>query len=166
MRNLNLLFLLLWGVGAYAVTADNAKPLIITSDTLSADLNQHFAVFSGNVVATQGTRELTSNQTYMYFTPAGKVSDVRAVGSPAKSTEVLDTKGNRVYGEALTIEYFPLKSFIQYEQRAVLQENGNIFKGDLITYNIVNQVVASPETENNTGATTIILPPLAPPTKS
>jgi lipopolysaccharide transport protein LptA len=150
----------------YATTADNNKPIVITSNTLTGNLNQQMAVFSGNVVAIQGTRQLESNEAYTYFAAGGKVNLIKAVGNPAKTTEMLDAKGNHIYGQALIIEYFPPKSFIQYEQEARLEENGNIFTGDLITYNIVNQIVASPRARNNTGPATIILPPAGPTKKS
>lgn len=160
MRSRNLLFLCLCFCGAvFATTADNKQPVVITSHSLSGDLNKHLAVFSGNVVATQGTRQLLSDQTFVTFNDSGKIMNLRAVGNPAKSTEVLDDQGNRVFGQALTIEYFPPKSFIEYEQEAILQEHGNIFKGNLITYNITNQVIASPMAAGNKGAATIVLPP-------
>jgi lipopolysaccharide export system protein LptA len=143
----------------YAVISDNSKPIVITSDSLQGDLTQHVAIFQGRVAAIQGTRELHSDVGYVYFNEQGQVNQIKATGTPAKTTEILDSQGNRVYGQALTIEYFPLKDFIQYEEEAMLEEHGNIFKGNLITYNIANQIVASPETKSNTGAATIILPP-------
>lgn len=155
-----------WGGTLYGLTSDNAKPLVITSDTLNGNFNERVAVFSGNVQANQGTRQLESDQAFMYFNPKGQVSLLKAIGAPAKTTEILDNKGNRIYGHALIIEYFPLESFIKYEQKAFLEENGNIFKGDLITYNIVNQIVASPKASDNKDAATIILPPVDPTTKS
>lgn len=160
MRNHNLLFLCLcFCAQAFATTADNKQPVVITSNSLNGDLNKHLAVFNGNVIATQGTRQLLSNQTYVTFNDSGQIVNIRAVGNPAKSTEVLDDKGNRVFGQALTIEYFPPKSFIEYEQEAILEEHGNIFKGDLITYNITSQVISSPMAQDNKRAATIILPP-------
>ena len=166
MPNLKIVLLsLLLGSQAYATTADNAQPITITSDTLNGNLDKGSALFAGRVVAVQGTRELHSNQAYIYFDKSGQVTNLKALGNPAKTTEVMDAKGSRIFGQALVIDYFPLQSLIQYEQQAILQENGNIFTGNLITYNIDNQIVASPKTDTNRGNTTIILPPSGPTTK-
>jgi lipopolysaccharide export system protein LptA len=160
MPNLKILLLgLLLSSPVYATIADNHQPITITSDTLDGDLAKGSTVFSGNVVAVQGQRQLHSNQAYIYFDQSGQVTNLKALGSPAKTREVIDAKGNQVLGQALIIEYFPVQSLIQYEQQAIIQENGNIFKGNLITYNIDKQIVASPKTESNSGNETIILPP-------
>lgn len=160
MPNLKLALLsFLLMTQAYATTSDNHQPITITSNTLSGNLDQGENLFDGNVVAIQGTRELHSKQAYIYFNKSGQITNMKALGNPAKTKELLDAKGNWVFGQALVIEYFPIQNLIQYEQQAILQEHGNIFTGNLLTYNIVEQIVASPKTQNNIGNTTIILPP-------
>ena len=97
MPNLKILLLgLLLSSPVYATIADNHQPITITSDTLDGDLAKGSTVFSGNVVAVQGQRQLHSNQAYIYFDQSGQVTNLKALGSPAKTREVIDAKGNQV----------------------------------------------------------------------
>ena len=62
------------------------------------------------------------------------------------------------YGQAQTIYYFPEQGLVKYVNDAKFTQGGNVFSGDLITYNTKTEVVSSPKTKKGSGTTTIILP--------
>lgn len=142
----------------FAVPADDNEPMHITSNTFSGNLNQDTALYQGNVVVTQGTRYLASDQLYIYTDQKGKVSSVKALGAPVKTQEQVNVQGQMAYGLANEVDYFPPVNLVKYQQNVTLTSNGNIFKGDLITYNTVSQLIFSPNTEPGE-IDTFILPP-------
>lgn len=61
---------LILAVGAYAespIQADSKKPIDITADSLEVLQDQQLAIFTGNVVAVQGTIKLTSKIMKVYY---------------------------------------------------------------------------------------------------
>ncbi len=66
--------------------ADNSgKPIDISSDTLEVDQTQQIAVFTGNVVAIQGTMNLHSDRMTVYYT---RKDDPSAPKTPEASVPV------------------------------------------------------------------------------
>lgn len=149
---------MLFPVALVAVTSDNVLPVNISSATLSGDLNQHVALYQGNVVVTQGSRFLNSDQLYVYGDSNNKISSLKALGSPVVTHEVVNLQGQLAYGWANEVDYFPPMDLVKYQQNVTLTSNGNVFKGDLVTYNTVNQMILSSETKPGE-VDTFILPP-------
>jgi lipopolysaccharide export system protein LptA len=57
------------------------QPVIITSETLTADNKNNMAVFEGSVVAKSGDMAMYSNKmTVFYSESENKISEIRAVG--------------------------------------------------------------------------------------
>lgn len=160
IKSLLTVILILNSLLIYGTQADNALPIKITSGPATADLNQGLVTYQDNVVVTQGGRKLTCDTLQVYFDKNHQITHLKAIGTPAKTWETLNSKGGIAYGEAHIIEAFPPQNIIKYEQQAMLTENGNVFKGDLIIYNTVTQIVTSPN--NGAGNVTIILPPSKP----
>ena len=80
-----LLGLLLVAGGARAAdktaSADGAEEVtIITSDKLTADYKQHFALFEGNVVVTDPQMQLTSERLTVTFDANNKIKTLKADG--------------------------------------------------------------------------------------
>ena len=82
-----LLGLLLVAGGARAADKDAAKKTegdeevtIITSDKLTADYKQHYALFDGNVVVTDPQMQLTAEKLTVSFDANNKIKSIKAEG--------------------------------------------------------------------------------------
>ena len=87
MKRFSIICLLLLAMPpARAVATDPKKAdgeeevTIITSDKLTADYKQHFALFDGNVVVTDPQMQLTSEKLNVIFDSNNKIKAIRADG--------------------------------------------------------------------------------------
>ena len=142
----------------YALMSDNALPINVTSDSASLDLKQGVAVYSGHVKVVQGNRKLEGDTLTIQRGADGQVYSFIATGDPAKTEDLPNTGAAIVHGQAQTIYYYPGKAIVEYVTKAHFDQGGNVFEGDLITYNVNTQIVSSPKTASGQGVTTIILP--------
>lgn len=146
---------------AFADTAPNSNtlPITVTSNSATVDLEQGKAIYNGNVMATQGNRKLTGNSLTIQRANNGKIESFMAQGSPAKTQDLPNANSQMAYGEAKNIYYYPQQGLVKYVNNAKFTQGGNVFTGDLITYNTQTQVISSPQTKAGNGTTTIIIPP-------
>lgn len=143
---------------AFATSEDNNLPVNISSNSANANLQTGVVVYSGDVIATQGQRKLTGNTLTIMRGSDGKIQSFVAQGNPATTQEIPSQGAQMAHGQAQTIYYFPQQNLVKYVKDAKFTQGGNIFTGDLITYNTQTQIVSSPKTPGNTGTTTIIVP--------
>ena len=142
----------------HALVSDNALPINVTSDSASLDLKQGVAVYSGHVKVAQGNRKLNGDTLVIQRAADGQIYSFMATGNPAKTEDLPSVGAAIVHGQAQTIYYYPGKALVEYINKARFDQAGNVFEGNLITYNVNTQVVSSPKTASDQGVTTIILP--------
>jgi lipopolysaccharide export system protein LptA len=143
----------------YALVSDDALPINVVSDAASVDLKQGVAVYSGHVKVVQGHRQLMGNTLTIQRAANGQIYSFVAAGNPATTEDLPNQGGNLVHGQAQMIYYYPGRGMIEYIGQAHFDQGGNVFEGDLITYNLNTQVVSSPKAKGGQQAvTTIILP--------
>lgn len=157
------LLILLLSSSAFAAPSStpnpNSLPVYVTSDSATADLNAGTLTYDGNFVATQGTRKLTGNTLTVIRGKNNQIQSFVAQGSPAVSQEKPSPTAALATGQAETIYYFPGQNLVKYVKDAKFTQGGNVFTGDMITYNTETQVVSAPKTAAGTRTSTIILPP-------
>ncbi len=152
----------LWSLMVFAVPSSSANsnnlPISVTSQSATANLQQGTVIYSGSVQAVQGTRKLEGDTLTIQRGPDGNIQSFKAEGNPAKTQEQPSAGGQMAYGQAETIYFLPQQNLVKYLNHAKFTQGGNVFSGDVITYNTVTQVVSSPKVQGGTGVTTIILP--------
>jgi lipopolysaccharide export system protein LptA len=147
------------GVAAGASSPQNSLPIQVNSNAATVNLQQGVAVYSGNVTAVQGTRKLAGDALTVTRGSDGNLKSMMAQGSPAKTQEKPSPTAKVAYGEADRIYYLPGENLVKYVNHANFTQGGNVFSGDLITYNTVTQVISSPKVPGSgNGTTTIIFP--------
>jgi lipopolysaccharide export system protein LptA len=157
IRNVILAISLLSSTVCWGLDSDNNQLLHITSSQATLDFNAGTMTYQGNVAASQGTRKLDGDKLILSKAQGGGVQNVTAYGNPAKSQYQPDPQDQIAHGQAQIISYiFPLHE-LRFQDNAYLEQNNNIFKGPLITYNSQTKTVQSPT--NNLEPTTITLPP-------
>ena len=77
---------------AAALQSDSEQPINITSATQEADLNKNIAIFTGDVVITQGSIEIHADRVEVYKAVPEKkqTTHIIAYGKPATFHQVQD----------------------------------------------------------------------------
>ncbi len=143
MRRVRILCLaLLAGVatGAAAQSNDANQPIHIQANAATLDDRQNTAVYTGNVVITQGSMRLTGSRVTLTMDNAGEVQKLVSNGSPATFRQT-PAGGKQVDARALTIEYHADTERVVLIDQGFLEQSGNTFQGQRITYDIQRQVV-------------------------
>src|SRR5690554_3409506 len=86
MRRIRVLFLaLLTGIAAPAVaqSSDSSQPIRIQADSATLDDRKNVAIYTGNVIITQGSMRLTGARVTLTLDNAGEVQKLVSNGSPA-----------------------------------------------------------------------------------
>jgi len=126
-------------VAALLVTGafgDNAKgllkgPIVITSDTLSADAANNTDVFEGSVVAKTGDLSMYSDKMTVYYTKDGGIDKIDAVGN------IRLVKGERVLTSDRAT-YLASEGKITFTGEPKAVEGANTITGSEIVY-LINE---------------------------
>jgi len=138
-----LLFLGIW-IGAFALDTDQYKEMHVVADSASYDRTHRIITYDGKVQVDQGTSHLDGDHVLVHQLPTGdKIQQVIAYGKPAHYNTIPAPNKNRLYVEALKITYDPIKKTVLLEGHARVNQDGNIFTGPRIWYDMINGVVHS-----------------------
>ena len=151
IRSLLLGFILLPQL-ALALSSDREKPIEIESDSAEIDNNKGVSVYRGDVIMTQGTTRITGDKITIHSLE-NEVQRVIAVGynNRAYYEELQDRDQGLLQAWGYTIDYQMEKDQVELIRDGELKNQGDIFKGEKINYNISLQTVnATSEQEEGT----------------
>lgn len=132
----------MWVSGASAQQLDSKQPIEISSDTLEVLQNEHKAIFSGNVMAKQGTISMQASRMTVHYqdNSGGKPSATDAMG--AKGISRIEADGGAFFSSAReTVRgdravYDVNQQQIRMDGNVVLTRDKNVLKGTQLTYNL------------------------------
>jgi lipopolysaccharide export system protein LptA len=142
IRVLGAVVALCFSHAAVAALASSDQPIEISSDTLDVFQNEHKAVFSGNVIAVQGTTNMRAGKMTVYYRDGGDkkaaapadagqgISRIDAEGAVVFTTPKETAQGDKgVYNvDTDTIDLTGANVTLTREQ--------NVLKGTHLTYNM------------------------------
>ena len=153
---------------AHCLESDRYKPLKIISDTALIDEHDGTAVYTGNVILTQGTLKIIADKLSI-TTEDGKVAKVTADGEPALFSQVPEPNQAEVIAKAKSIDYLVRKQVLLLKRKASIVQDDNIFRGEKILYEIQSQRLQAlgqtdkPKAGDIKGRVEMILPAAADP---
>jgi lipopolysaccharide export system protein LptA len=120
---------------------NSKEPIEIVSDRMDAFNEKKLVIFSGNVVATQGDKEIKSDRLLLYYKKeAGKKDKVGAKEVEGTGDlEKIEAKGNVIVTQKERIAtgdeaaYFQDSGQIIITGNATLRDGKNLIKGDKVT---------------------------------
>ena len=141
IRSLLLGFILLPQL-VLALPSDREKPIEIEADSADLDNGKGVSVYRGDVVMTQGTTRITGDKITIYSTEK-EVRRVVATGNNTRAyyEELQDKEQGLLQAWGYTIDYQLEKDQIELIRDGELKNQGDIFKGEKINYNISLQTV-------------------------
>lgn len=122
------------------VTLSNDKPVQISSDALDVDQEKSQAIFTGNVIATQGSVNMRSDRMVVHYRNTGESSpDAAATG---KGIHRIDAVGNVLFSNPTDTAkgdmavYNVDKQTLDLTGNVLLTRDKNILKGTHLNYNL------------------------------
>ncbi len=140
----SLFFVLTISQSALALKSDTSKPIHISSDTQSVDMQKNTITFSGNVVINQGTIAITANKVIIHGTNSERSADyIEGFGQPVRFSQQQED-GSIVKGHSDNLNYNLKNQRLVLTSNVYFEQRNSSTKGDMITYQVKEQqMVAS-----------------------
>ncbi|EON93738.1 OstA family protein [Marinobacter lipolyticus SM19] len=152
---------LLFAGSAVAFSLDSDVPITVKANSARLDDSKGVATYTGNVLLTQGATELTADRVILYRDTNG-LRRIEATGQPAHYRQPARDGQGETDARALNITYSAPESRLTFEREAVIEQNGNLFRGDIIHYDSVDRVVTaegSASNDNGNGRVEMVIQP-------
>ncbi len=127
---------------ANAFELDSGTPIRVKADSARLDDTAGVATYTGSVEMTQGDSRLTADRVVLYRSEEG-VSRIEATGQPARYRQPAAKGNGETDARALSITWSADDNRVTFEREAVIEQGGNLFRGDVIHYDSVNRVVTA-----------------------
>lgn len=160
-------FLLLLGFmplafGAFSVRAfdmDSDAPIAVSANNARLDDNAGKATYTGNVVITQAGTRLLADRVELYRDEEG-LSRILAFGDPARYEQAETAENPPTDARANEIAFDGVASVLTFRENAVIEQAGDVFRGDIIRYDTGDRVVTAErgESEDSSQVEMVIQP--------
>lgn len=128
----------------WALPSDAEQPVYIDSNTATYDEKAQTSTYTGNVVATQGSLKIESNQLVAHLKD-GSIVKLVATGSPARFKQLPAQGKDEIHGEGLTGEFYPDESRLVLIKNAIVSQGDFRQASDLISYDTKNSLLTAGE---------------------
>ncbi len=143
-------------VSSFALSSDKYAPYHIRAKEIQYSKQPHQVRYIEHAHATQGSTTLSGDLIVSYFRPnSNQIYKLTATGKPAHYSTLPNNEKVRLYAEADTIIYYPLKNQVLLLKNARVTEKQNVFTGQHIWYDMNTKRVVS--TSPNKGDMTRIV---------
>ncbi|WP_263322172.1 lipopolysaccharide transport periplasmic protein LptA [Endozoicomonas sp. Mp262] len=140
IKSFFLVILMLPGIAA-ALQSDRQKPIEIESNSADLDNKKGISVYRGNVIMTQGSTRIEGDLITIYNDAHRKVTRVVAKGQRAYYEQQQENGKGKLKAWGNTINYDAAGDRIELLQQGELTQEGDVFKGEKIEYNLKLQTV-------------------------
>ena len=139
---LNKLLLLTVFLAPYASALDpnSQLPIQIESDQASLSDETGIAVYTGNVIISQGLSRLEAD-TISVNAVDHKLVSIKASGNPAHFTQQESANAPITNGYGNNIVYIAKENLLKFLGQAKLVQNENSFSGEEIEYDIIKRAI-------------------------
>lgn len=139
----------LLSTAALALPSDAQQKIHITADATTYNFKSGITVFTGHVLADQGSTHLSADKLITKSDNQHQIQEVIAYGQgktqahystlPHPNQAVLHAIGD-------VIHYFPVTANVRLQDHVTVQQGENSFQGELILYNMNEQTITVPPT--------------------
>jgi len=139
-RSASLLLLSFISSAALALPEDWQQEMTIVSDRAEIDRKTGIVIYEGSVVLTQGTLKLEAERLTLIRNDDALEKAV-AEGNPARYQQQMSEEKPLTTAEGSRIDYFASEREVRIKGNAKLEQEGNLFTGDLLTYDMTAETV-------------------------
>lgn len=127
---------------ATAFDLESDDPIRVNADSARLDDGEGIATYTGSVEMTQGESNLTADKVVLYRNDDG-VSRIEATGQPARYRQPAVEGQGETDARARNITWSADENRVTFERDAVIEQDGNLFRGDVIHYDSAERVVTA-----------------------
>jgi len=158
-----LLLIVLLSNNVFALSTDRSQPLQIEADQATIDNVKGIAIYTGNVIITQGSIRINANVVTVHYTQKQEIENVVADGKPAKFKQQLD-RGDDIKAKAKQMEYDALKNMLHLRKNAELRKvrkgkDISTSSAPRIIYDTQRGIIKADKGSSKTGRTTVTIYP-------
>lgn len=137
------------------VAADRTQPISVSADEGTANFETETAVYSGNVIVTQGDLKLRAN-TLTIKAPKGAIATIEADGGIVLTSKSGDATASRATYDV------PARR-VTLSGNVVLTQGDNVLRGNLLTVNLDSGIAELTASGANGRVEGLFLPPAETP---
>lgn len=136
---------------ANALPNDGHQKVHITADATTYNFKTGVTVFTGHVIANQGSTQVTAEKLITKSNANHEIQEITAYGQDKTQAHysTLPRPADRplhAFGDV--IEYYPLNASVTLHKHVTVTQGENSFQGELIHYNMNEQTITVPPTPN------------------
>ncbi len=149
------LFVLCSAASAYALPDDWQQEMVILSDHAELDRKAGVVIYEGNVILTQGTLRIESERLLIIRTD-NTLEKAVAEGTakkPARYQQQINPGKPLTKAHGQRIDYFARQREVNIQGNAQLQQDGNLFSGERILYDMTKETVSASGGNSTSGQT-------------
>lgn len=126
-----------------ALESDAEQEITIESERAEFDRKAGTATYIGNVILLQGTLKIDAQRIVLYTNEQQKLNKAVATGSPAHFQQQMEEDKGLTTAQGNSITYITKDKTIELNKDATLEQEGNLFSGDHIVYDILSDSVSA-----------------------
>ena len=143
LKTLLAVFISITSLHSFSLESDADAEITIQSDRAEFDRKSGIAIYVGNVVLEQGTLLINADQITLYSDNSQQLNKAVAEGKPAHFQQQMEGDKGLTKAQGHNITYLTQDKNISLLKAAVLEQEGNSFSGNQITYDIINESVTA-----------------------
>ena len=137
------LWLCFYAITAASLPEDSQQPINIQADSATQNTTETGTdkiTYTGNVQMTQGSLIIKGDK-IVVFSKERKVMSLMATGQPAHFQQQSSPDKPSAKASANNIEYILIQDSVTLFEKAELDQNGSVIRGEKINYNIATESV-------------------------
>ena len=145
-----ILYLFFFNSITFALPEDHLQKIHIIADVWNYNYKTGVTIYEGNVQVDQGTTHITADRLITKCNNKHVIKEAIAYGLHKTAHYWTLPKPNDaiMHAYANVIKYYPLETNITLEQNVTVLQDKNSFQGQTILYNMNDQTITVPATEN------------------
>lgn len=144
-----------------AFDLDSGLPITVSADSARLDDGKGIATYTGKVELVQGETRLNAERVVL-FRSADGLNRIEANGNPARYQQPVAEGEGETDAKARNITWSASDKELTFERDAVIEQGGNVFRGDIIHYDTEHRVVTaqgSKDTGEGPGRVEMVIQP-------
>lgn len=132
----------------HALPEDTKQEMVILSDRAEIDRKTGIVIYEGHVVLTQGTLRIESDRLTI-IRNGNSLEKAIAEGEPARYQQQVTADKPLTRASGKRIDYLAADRQVTVKGNAVLEQEGNLFSGDRLLYDINEETVTGSGARNS-----------------
>jgi lipopolysaccharide export system protein LptA len=132
----------------FALESDSKQAIMIDSNGASYDEKSQLSIYTGNVIATQGSIRVNSDKLVVHLKD-GEPEKLVFTGKMAKFKQTPSPGSADITGQAETGEFYPKRNLLLLINNATVWQGSGTYSSDFIEYDIKTSLVKAGDRDDD-----------------